>query len=100
MSEQHEVPEIKDLREIEDPADVDLLLLSWTQMMAVEMIMPDEEAAAAKADLAAILSTQFGITDIRIKERTVEVYEISYRERDKEKAIVFDTEEVESIYDL
>jgi hypothetical protein len=94
LSEHHEGPEIKDL------PDVDLLLLSWTQMMAVEMIMPDEEAAAAKADLAAILDAQFGITDIRLKERTFEAYEVTYRERDKEKSITFDIDEVESIYDL
>lgn len=80
--------------------DVELLLLSWAQMMAVEMIVADEETLAAKADITATLHTNFGITDIKLKQRTVEHYVISYRDKKEEKTIQFETDEVESIYDL
>jgi hypothetical protein len=91
---------MSELLEAEMRPDVELLLLSWTQMAAVEMIVADEEALAAKADLASMLMTDFGVTDLKVKERTYEFYEVSYREKDEEKVIQFETKEVESIYDL
>ena len=81
-------------------SDIELLLLSWAQMMAVEMIVADEETLAAKADITATLQTNFGITDIKLKQRDMEHYVISYRDKKEEKTISFDTDEVESIYDL
>jgi len=97
LSEHTTDPILEGLEEIND---VELLLLSWTQMMAVEMIMADEEALAAKADLAAILITNYGITDLNVKQRTYEYYDVAYRENGTEKVIRFATDEVESIYDL
>lgn len=80
--------------------DLDLLLLSWTQMVAIEMIAPDEESQAAKTDLAAKLQTDFGVTDLLLKERTYTHYVVSYREKNKEKTMEFENDEVESIYNL
>jgi hypothetical protein len=91
---------MSELLEAEMRPDVELLLLSWTQMVAVEMIVEDEEAMSAKSELASMLMTDFGVTDLKVKERTYETYEVSYRERDEEKVIYFETKEVESIYDL
>lgn len=91
---------MSELLEAEMRPDVELLLLSWTQMVAVEMIVEDEEAMSAKSELASMLMTDFGVTDLKVKERTYETYEVSYRERGEEKVIYFDTNEVESIYDL
>ncbi|MGZ4107497.1 MAG: hypothetical protein ACXVP5_03765 [Tumebacillaceae bacterium] len=91
---------MSELLEAEMRPDVELLLLSWTQMVAVELIVEDEEALAAKAELASMLMSDFGVTDLKLKERTYEFYEVSYREKDEEKTIQFETREVESIYDL
>jgi hypothetical protein len=91
---------MSELLEAEMRPDVELLLLSWTQMVAVELIVEDEEALAAKAELASMLMSDFGVTDLKLKERTYEFYEVSYREKDEEKSIQFETREVESIYDL
>jgi hypothetical protein len=87
-------------QEVVQLPDIELLLLSWTQMAAIEMIVADEEAMAAKTDLSAILMTDFGVTDIALIERTYEHYKVSYRQNGEEKTVQFDTEEVESIYDL
>jgi hypothetical protein len=84
----------------ETVSDVDLLLLSWTQMVAVEMIAPDEEASAAKSDIAALLLTNYDITDLVMKQRTYEHYVIAYRENGTEKTMQIPIDEVESIYDL
>lgn len=97
MSDMSDSPELLDP---EMRPDVELLLLSWTQMIAVEMIVADEEALAAKADLAAMLMTDFDVTDLKLVQRTYDAYEISYRQRGEEKTIRFDTDEVETIYDL
>jgi hypothetical protein len=86
--------------EVEIMPDLDLLLLSWTQMVAIEMIAPDEEAQAAKTDLAAKLSTDFGVTDLLLKERTYTHYVVSFREKNRERTMEFENEEVESIYNL
>lgn len=85
---------------VEISPDAELLLLSWTQMVAIELIAPEEEALAAKADLAATLQSHFSITDIQLKERTFAHYEVSFREHNKERVIRFEIDEVESIYDL
>ena len=81
-------------------SDIELLLLSWAQMMAVEMIVADEETLAAKADITATLQTNFCITEIKLKQRDNEHYVISYSDKKEAKTISFDTDEVESIYDL
>jgi len=86
--------------EAEPIDDLELLLLSWAQLTAVELVMADEETLAAKSDLIATLSTRFSVTDIHLVERTVAHYVIGFREHNKEKTLQFDSDEVESIYDL
>ncbi|ASS73954.1 hypothetical protein CIG75_02460 [Tumebacillus algifaecis] len=88
------------LLEEEPIDDIDLLLLSWAQMAAIEMIVADEEAMEAKTDLVALLMTDYDVTDITLIERTYEHYEISFRQGGEVKTVRFDTSEVESIYDL
>ncbi|ARU60410.1 hypothetical protein CBW65_04510 [Tumebacillus avium] len=88
------------LLEVEPINDIDLLLLSWAQMEAIELIVADEEAAEAKTDLVALLMTDYGVTDIRLIERTYEYYEVGYRQGGEELTMRFETVEVESIYDL
>ncbi|HEU4965336.1 MAG TPA: hypothetical protein VFV52_16030 [Bacilli bacterium] len=85
--------------DLDSMTDYELLLLSWAQMVAIEMIAPDEEAEAAKSDLVATLM-EFGITDVKLKQRDLTHYEISYRQSNEEKSIRFENDEVESIYDL
>ncbi|KEO84078.1 hypothetical protein [Tumebacillus flagellatus] len=92
--------DIVDDFEVEMMPDLDLLLLSWTQMVAIEMIAPDEESQAAKTDLAAKLQTDFGVTDLLLKERTYTHYVVSFREKNREREMEFENEEVESIYNL
>ncbi|WP_132944144.1 hypothetical protein [Tumebacillus sp. BK434] len=91
---------IDPLLEVEPVNDIDLLLLSWAQMEAIELIVADEEAAEAKTDLVALLMTDYGVTDIRLVERTYEYYEVGYRQGGEEHTTRFETVEVESIYDL
>jgi hypothetical protein len=99
-AEMNQADEERNPAEDEKNQDVELLLLSWTQMMAIELIAPDEDSQAAKADLAATLQSRFCITDIVLKERTISHYVVSYREHNKEKTIRFENDDVESIYDL
>lgn len=80
--------------------DVDLLLLSWTQMAAIEVIVADEEAMEAKTDLTALLMTDYGVTDIALVERTYEHYEVSYVQGGEVKVVRFETSEVESIFEM
>lgn len=91
---------MSELLEAEMRPDIELLLLSWTQMVAVELIVADEEALAAKADLAAMLMTDFDVTDLRLLQCTYDFYEVGYREHGEEKTIQFEKDEIESIYDL
>lgn len=85
---------------LETISDLELLLLSWTQMVAVEMIVADEESQAAKSELASQLLDQFGVTDIRLIQRDLQHYSVAYTQNGETKSIRFETDEVESIYDL
>jgi hypothetical protein len=86
--------------ELESLSDLEHLLLSWAQMVAVELIVEDEEAQAAKMELATLLMERFGVTDIKLKQRDMTHYEIGYKQNGEEKSIRFENDEVESIYDL
>jgi hypothetical protein len=80
--------------------DIELLLLSWAQLTAVELIVDDEETRAGKMEIVERLHSAYGVTDIVLKNRTFEHYVITYRERNKEREVKFAIDEVESIYDL
>ncbi|UOF91932.1 hypothetical protein LSG31_06745 [Fodinisporobacter ferrooxydans] len=80
--------------------DFELLLMSWTQLTALEMIDPHDEHVKEKQTIEEALLADFDITSPKLINRTLTVYKVSYSQKEEIHEISFGAEEVESIYDL
>lgn len=80
--------------------DYELLLFSWAQMYALELVLPSLEYKEQKEKLAEKLQNDHGITEIELAMRTLEEYAISYTQQNENHLVSFDADEIESIYDV
>lgn len=80
--------------------DMELLILSWTQVEAMLLLGSDPDFEEAQADLLDKLSTGYDVKDLQIVARTYDEYTVSYVKGKETLLITFPSEEVDSIYDL
>lgn len=80
--------------------DFELLLLSWTQLTALEMIDPNDKHVGGKKDLEEALLADFDITSLTLISRTFDTYTIAFEKKGEQQEIIFEANDVESIYDI
>lgn len=80
--------------------DLELLLLSWTQLTAVQLVMGEEHDTESLRLIESKLAAEFKVTDVQLVGRTYEEYAIAYQQKGDNHIIRFDADEVESIYDI
>ncbi|BCJ87294.1 hypothetical protein [Effusibacillus dendaii] len=80
--------------------DFELLLLSWTQLTALQMILGDTSETASLRTIEEKLRDSFEISNIQLVGRTLDEYAVAFTKGQEKQIIRFDTEEVESIYDV
>jgi hypothetical protein len=80
--------------------DHEILLLSWTQLTAMEMLDPDERHKQDKIQIEETLLADFDITNPQLVSRSFGTYKVLYNRKGETEEISFDTEDVESIYDI
>lgn len=80
--------------------DHEILLLSWTQLTAMEMIDPSERHKQDKYQIEEALLADFDITNPQLISRSFDTYKVSYERRGETDEVTFETDDVESIYDI
>lgn len=81
--------------------DIEILLLSWTQLVAMEWINPqEEEFIEGRRQLEEQLARDYQIRHLQVVGRTYEEYAVAYEQEGVNKMIRFSADEVESIYNL
>jgi hypothetical protein len=80
--------------------DFELLLLSWTQLTAVQMVLGDNHDTESLRLIEDKLEDEHGVTDIQLVGRTYDEYTIAFSNKGENQLIRFDADEVESIYDI
>jgi hypothetical protein len=83
-----------------DMQDFEHLLLSWTQLNAIQLIMGEGAEASSLRIIEQKLEEEYNITDVRLVGRTLDEYAVAYSKEGQNEMIRFDAEEVESIYDI
>lgn len=79
--------------------DTELLLLGWAQMVALEFLSAESEYLIAKQQIESALNKQFGVTDISLTSRMLDVYRVVYTMNGDTKEAVFEADDVESIFE-
>lgn len=80
--------------------DLELLLLSWTQLTAVQLVMGDEHGTESLRLIENKLADEHKVTEISLVGRTYDEYAIAYQKNGENLMIRFDSDDVESIYDI
>lgn len=80
--------------------DYEILLLSWAQLTALQLVMGDEHDIESLRLIENKLEAEYDITEINLVGRTYETYTISFQKDGEVQLIRFDADEVDSIYDL
>ncbi|WP_018131486.1 hypothetical protein [Effusibacillus pohliae] len=80
--------------------DHELLLLSWTQLIAIQLIMGEDAQSSSLRLLEEKLRNEYNVTEIQLVGRTYDEYAVAFRKDGENQMIRFDVDEVESIYDL
>ncbi|MDB5085085.1 MAG: hypothetical protein JWN30_1971 [Bacilli bacterium] len=80
--------------------DHELLLLTWAQLYALELVMPTVEYREQKREIERRLIDQYQISAIQLVGRTVDDYAVGYIQNGDNHIVRFDTDDVESIYEL
>jgi hypothetical protein len=83
-----------------DMRDFEHLLLSWTQLTAIQLVMGENAESSSLRMLEEKLYDDFQINEIRLVGRTLEEYAVAFRKNGENQMIRFDAEDVESIYDV
>lgn len=78
--------------------DYEILLLSWAQLKALALMGEPDESAIR--ELEKKLSNEYEITDISLVGRTYNEYAVAFSKDGDNQLVRFESEEVESIYDL
>jgi hypothetical protein len=80
--------------------DFEILLLSWTQLTAMELIDPDARFQRDKKQIEETLLADFDVSNPKLISRSFDTYKVSYQRKGEPKEITFEAEDVESIYDV
>jgi hypothetical protein len=80
--------------------DFEILLLSWTQLTAMELIDPDARFQRDKKQIEETLLADFDVSNPKLISRSFDTYKVSYQRKGETKEITFEAEDVESIYDV
>lgn len=80
--------------------DYELLLLSWTQLVAIRLVMGEDAESGSLRVIEDKLRDGFNITHPQLVGRTYDEYAVAFTMNGENQMIRFDADEVESIYDI
>lgn len=80
--------------------DFEHLLLSWSQLTALQLVMGEDTETDSLRLIEDRLQSEYQITAVRLVGRTLDEYAVAYQKNGENQMIRFDSDEVESIYDI